>query len=165
MTDSFKKASSLCHIGMKFVNSRCITSRFGIGHVICCRILVSDPTSHLMRNVCSNAMARSLFVLLTSLGRLMHSGTFKYVVWCMLFRTNVLKMMLQSQLPMDGKPLAFILYADKAKLSTFGSQKGYPVIARLANLPTSMRNSESFAGGRVVGWLPVVSCLSLYDKY
>ena len=95
----------------------------------------------------------------------MHSGTFKYVVWCMLFRTNVLKMMLQSQLPMDGKPLTFILYADKAKLSTFGSQKGYPVIARLANLPTSMRNSESFAGGRVVGWLPVVSCLSLYDKY
>ena len=95
----------------------------------------------------------------------MHSGTFKYVVWCILFRTDVLKIMLQSQLPTDGKPLVFILYADKAKLSTFGSQKGYPVIARLANLPTSMRNGESFAGGRVVGWLPVVSCVSLYDKY
>ena len=152
MIDSFKKVLSLCHTGMKFVNLMCITSRFGIGHVIYCRILVSDLTSHLMRNVCSNIMARSLFVLLMSLGWLMPSGTFKYVVWCMFFRTDVLKMMLQSQLPMDRKLLAFILYADKAKLSTFGSQKGYLVIVRLANLPTSMQNGESFAGGRVVGW-------------
>ncbi|KAG2067656.1 hypothetical protein BDR04DRAFT_1129523 [Suillus decipiens] len=34
----------------------------------------------------------------------------------------------QSQLPPDEKPLAFILYADKMRLSSFGTAKGYPVI-------------------------------------
>lgn len=59
-------------------------------------------------------------------------------------------------MPADGKPLAFILYADKAKLSSFGRAKGYPVIARIANLPVSVRNGEGVGGGRVVGWLPIV---------
>ncbi|KAF8833931.1 hypothetical protein BDN67DRAFT_992758 [Paxillus ammoniavirescens] len=63
---------------------------------------------------------------------------------------------LQSQLPPEGKPLAFILYADKAKLSLFGRAKGYPVVARCANLPTAIRNGEGFGGGRVVGWLLIV---------
>ncbi|KAG1904847.1 uncharacterized protein F5891DRAFT_1126584 [Suillus fuscotomentosus] len=45
----------------------------------------------------------------------------------------------QSRLPPDAKSLAFILYADKNKLSSFGTQKGYPIIAR------------------VVGWLPIVN--------
>ncbi|KIK18741.1 hypothetical protein PISMIDRAFT_14126 [Pisolithus microcarpus 441] len=62
----------------------------------------------------------------------------------------------QSRLPPDGKVLPFILYADKAKLSSFGQQKGYPVVARLANLPTWIRNGEGIGGGRVVGWLPIV---------
>ncbi|KIJ61765.1 hypothetical protein HYDPIDRAFT_176905 [Hydnomerulius pinastri MD-312] len=62
----------------------------------------------------------------------------------------------QSQIPPDGKLLAFILYADKAKLSSFGREKGYPVVARCANLPTAIRNGEGFGGGRVVGWLPIV---------
>lgn len=61
-------------------------------------------------------------------------------------------------LPPGAKPLAFILYADKTKLSTFGTMKGYPVIARLANLPTEIRNGEGIGGGYVVGWLPVVWC-------
>ncbi|KAG1861504.1 hypothetical protein DFJ58DRAFT_715418 [Suillus subalutaceus] len=51
---------------------------------------------------------------------------------------------------------AFILYADKTKLSSFGTVKGYPVIARLANLPTDIRNSQGIGGGYVVGWLPIV---------
>ncbi|KAI6100965.1 hypothetical protein EV401DRAFT_2061435 [Pisolithus croceorrhizus] len=63
---------------------------------------------------------------------------------------------IQSRLPPDGKVLPFILYADKAKLSSFGRQKGYPVVARLANLPVSIRNGEGIGGGRVVGWLPIV---------
>ncbi|KAI6127987.1 hypothetical protein EDD16DRAFT_1690555 [Pisolithus croceorrhizus] len=63
---------------------------------------------------------------------------------------------IQSQLPPDGKVLPFILYADKAKLSSFGRQKGYPVVARLANLPMSIRNGEGIRGGQVVGWLPIV---------
>jgi hypothetical protein len=60
-------------------------------------------------------------------------------------------------LPKDeGKPFAFILYADKAKLSSFGRQKAYPVIARCANLPVGIRNGEGFGGGHLVGWLPIV---------
>ncbi|KAG1890418.1 uncharacterized protein F5891DRAFT_1131709 [Suillus fuscotomentosus] len=63
----------------------------------------------------------------------------------------------QSQLPPDAKPLAFILYADKSKLSSFGSQKGYPIIARIANLPVHIHNSNTaLGGGRVVGWLPII---------
>ncbi|KAG1840105.1 hypothetical protein C8R48DRAFT_621151 [Suillus tomentosus] len=54
------------------------------------------------------------------------------------------------------RPLAFILYADKAKLSSFGRAKGYPVIARCANLPVAIHNGEGLGGGRVVGWLPIV---------
>ncbi|KAG1738055.1 hypothetical protein EDD22DRAFT_982336 [Suillus occidentalis] len=62
----------------------------------------------------------------------------------------------QSKIPSDGKPLAFVLYADKAKLSSFGHAKGYPIVARCANLPAAVRNGEGLGGGRVVGWLPIV---------
>ncbi|KAG1838317.1 hypothetical protein F4604DRAFT_1997182 [Suillus subluteus] len=62
----------------------------------------------------------------------------------------------QSQLPPGGKPLAFILYADKTRLSSFGTVKGYPVVARLANLPTGIRNGRGVGSGYVVGWLPIV---------
>ncbi|KAG1726420.1 uncharacterized protein EDB91DRAFT_1239645 [Suillus paluster] len=61
-----------------------------------------------------------------------------------------------SQIPPDMKPLAFILYADKSKLSSFGREKEYPVIARLANLPVMIRNGSGMGGGQVVGWLPLV---------
>ena len=63
-------------------------------------------------------------------------------------------------MPSDGQVLAFIIYADKAKLSSFGWQKGYPVVARIANLPASIRNGEGIAGRRIVGWLPIVRHLS-----
>ncbi|KAG0695731.1 hypothetical protein DFH29DRAFT_763051, partial [Suillus ampliporus] len=56
----------------------------------------------------------------------------------------------------DTKPLAFILYADKAKLLSFGRVKGYPVVARCANLPIVVQNGEGLGGGCVVGWLPIV---------
>ena len=48
------------------------------------------------------------------------------------------------------------LYADKTQLSSFGTEKGYPVMARIANLPVKMRNGEGPGGTRMVGWLPVV---------
>ncbi|TFK46324.1 hypothetical protein OE88DRAFT_1715060 [Heliocybe sulcata] len=51
---------------------------------------------------------------------------------------------IQSSLPEGAKPLCFILYADKSKLSSFGTAKGYPIILRYGQLP-------------VVGWLPVVA--------
>ena len=52
--------------------------------------------------------------------------------------------------------LCLELYADKTKLSSFGTQKGYPVMARILNLPVGIRNGDGFGGARVVGWLPVV---------
>ncbi|KAF8197090.1 hypothetical protein BJ912DRAFT_1020953 [Pholiota molesta] len=62
----------------------------------------------------------------------------------------------QSQLPPNGKPLGFIVYVDKTLLSTFGTKKGYPVYARIANLPEYIRNGRGYAGGRLVGWLPIL---------
>ncbi|KAF9783985.1 hypothetical protein BJ322DRAFT_1007764 [Thelephora terrestris] len=62
----------------------------------------------------------------------------------------------QSNLPADAKMLCLELYADKTKLSLFGTQKGYPVMARILNLPVGIRNGDGFGGARVVGWLPVV---------
>ncbi|KAI0826546.1 hypothetical protein BC628DRAFT_1536449 [Trametes gibbosa] len=63
---------------------------------------------------------------------------------------------IQSLLPAGGVPLCFILYADKTRLSSFGSQKGYPIVARIANLPVDIRNGNGYGGGQVVGLLPVV---------
>lgn len=64
---------------------------------------------------------------------------------------------LQSNLPEDGKPLCIILYADKTRLSLFGTAKAYPVIGRIANIDMSIRNGDGVGGGCVVGWLPIVS--------
>lgn len=69
----------------------------------------------------------------------------------------------QSQLPPGAKPLAYILYADKTKLSSFGTAKGYPVYARLANLPTAIRNGRGTGGGYVVGWLLIVKDEKLHS--
>jgi hypothetical protein len=52
--------------------------------------------------------------------------------------------------------LCLELYADKTRLSSFGTEKGYPVMARILNLPVRIRNSDGIGGARVVGWLPVV---------
>ncbi|KJA12782.1 hypothetical protein HYPSUDRAFT_50110, partial [Hypholoma sublateritium FD-334 SS-4] len=62
----------------------------------------------------------------------------------------------QSRLPDGALPLCIILYADKTQLSSFGTAKGYPVLARCANLPVGLRNGKGLAGGRLVGWLPIV---------
>ena len=63
-----------------------------------------------------------------------------------------------------ANPLCYILYVDKTKLSTFGTHKGYPVFARLANLPVNIRNGEGVGGGRLVGWLPIVSLHSITNN-
>ncbi|KAF9464619.1 hypothetical protein BDZ94DRAFT_1353444 [Collybia nuda] len=66
---------------------------------------------------------------------------------------------IQSTLPEENehaKVLPFIIYADKTKLSSFGTAKGYPIVARLGNLPVEIRNTDGHGGGRVVGWLPIV---------
>ncbi|KAI0366147.1 hypothetical protein BV20DRAFT_1046355 [Pilatotrama ljubarskyi] len=63
---------------------------------------------------------------------------------------------IQSALPIGAGPLCFIVYADKTRLSSFGTQKGYPIMARIANLPAEIRNGTGYGGGQVVGFLPVV---------
>ncbi|KAF8132645.1 hypothetical protein K438DRAFT_1998510 [Mycena galopus ATCC 62051] len=49
-----------------------------------------------------------------------------------------------------------IIYADKSKLSSFGTQKAYPIIARLSNIVVGIRNGNEW-GGQNVGELPVVT--------
>ena len=60
---------------------------------------------------------------------------------------------MQSKLPPNAKPLFVIVYADKSHLSSFGTAKGYHVIARLANLPDHFQNGEDVGGGQIVGWV------------
>jgi len=63
---------------------------------------------------------------------------------------------MKSSLPEDAKMVCLEIYADKTQLSSFGKAKGYPVMARILNLPVEVRNSDGVGGARVVGWLPVV---------
>jgi hypothetical protein len=58
---------------------------------------------------------------------------------------------LKLALPDHASPLFLIIYADKTQLSSFGTVKGYPVVARIANLPSNIRNSNGAGGGRLVG--------------
>jgi hypothetical protein len=95
----------------------------------------------------------------TSHGLRMPSGMSKYVCGIIILLHSLTHRAVypnQSEIPEGGKPLCLILYADKTKLSSFGTAKGYPVIARCANLPAEIRNGNGFGGGRVVGWLPIV---------
>ncbi|KAI6042277.1 hypothetical protein EDC04DRAFT_2564564 [Pisolithus marmoratus] len=74
---------------------------------------------------------------------------------------------IQSRLPTrteNAVPFAFILYADKTRLSSHGTVKGYPVVARCANLPVHIRNGEQYGGGCVVGWLPIVPELAQEER-
>lgn len=71
---------------------------------------------------------------------------------------DAINALIKSSLPPGAKPLVLSIYADKTKLSSFGTKKGYPVIARCANLLTKIRNGNGPGGGRVVGWLPIVCC-------
>lgn len=68
----------------------------------------------------------------------------------------------KDKLLTDGKPFCIILYADKAQLSSFGTEKGYPVIAWCANLPIHICHGKGLGGGRVVGWLPIV-CYHVFN--
>ncbi|KAF8166643.1 hypothetical protein K438DRAFT_2065546 [Mycena galopus ATCC 62051] len=66
---------------------------------------------------------------------------------------------LQSLLPksINAKLCPYIIYADKSKLSSFGTQKVYPIIARLSNMVVGIRNGNEWGGGQIVGELPVVT--------
>ncbi|KAJ7687779.1 hypothetical protein B0H14DRAFT_2653696 [Mycena olivaceomarginata] len=64
----------------------------------------------------------------------------------------------QSGLPDDpaAKAICFLISADKSKLSSFGSQKAYAVVAGLANITADIRNSTRFGGSQVIGHQPIV---------
>ena len=74
-------------------------------------------------------------------------------------------MQLKDRIPAGGVPICIILYANKTQLSSFGTAKGYPVLARCANLPIKLRNGTGLAGGRLVGWLPIVRDIQLTQIY
>ncbi|EFI26693.1 hypothetical protein CC1G_15464 [Coprinopsis cinerea okayama7 len=71
---------------------------------------------------------------------------------------------IESNLPDDGVPLCLTIYADKTQLSSFGGKKGYPVYAKIANLPAHVRNGKGIGGGCCVGWLPVIPEASTSSK-
>ncbi|KAG2046461.1 hypothetical protein BDR06DRAFT_992159 [Suillus hirtellus] len=58
----------------------------------------------------------------------------------------------QLAMPSHAKPLAFILYADKTKLSSFGHEKGYPVIARIGGDDPSRSGKQKFADFKAAVW-------------
>ncbi|KAJ7328476.1 hypothetical protein DFH08DRAFT_916712 [Mycena albidolilacea] len=64
----------------------------------------------------------------------------------------------QVSLPDDpgAKAVCFLISADKSKLSSFGSQKAYAVVAGLANITADIRNSTRFGGSQIVGHQPIV---------
>ncbi|KAK1224723.1 hypothetical protein PQX77_012355 [Marasmius sp. AFHP31] len=65
---------------------------------------------------------------------------------------------IQSALPAGRKPLTYIVYSDKTRLSSFGTATGYPVITRIANIDDAVRNSNiNVGGGGVIGWVDTVS--------
>ncbi|KDR65883.1 hypothetical protein GALMADRAFT_81379 [Galerina marginata CBS 339.88] len=70
----------------------------------------------------------------------------------------------QNTISGSAKPLCIIIYADKTRLSSFGTEKGYPVLARCANLPISIRNGNGVGGARLVGWLPIPEELASETK-
>jgi hypothetical protein len=108
---------------------------------------------------CRSSMVRNSFDLSMNRGLLIDYGRCRYVnTFC--FNCGLLTLIVQSKLPdPEGKPFGFILYADQTKWSSFGSQKGYPILARCANLPSEIRNGKGLGGGRIVGLLPIVSSI------
>ena len=84
--------------------------------------------------------------------------------WKLLVHTCIASMLAplthlsQGNLPKGVYPICLVLYANKTKLSTFGTAKAYPVYVWCANLPASLHNRKSLAGGWMVGLLPIVSC-------
>ncbi|KAG2096721.1 uncharacterized protein F5147DRAFT_747547 [Suillus discolor] len=79
---------------------------------------------------------------------------------------------IQSSLPSNGAPFAIILYADKTHLSSSGAVKGYPIIARCANLPVPEDSGEdgklSYTNLKCVVWhesfFKLLESIILYAK-
>ncbi|TFK17382.1 hypothetical protein FA15DRAFT_661485 [Coprinopsis marcescibilis] len=62
----------------------------------------------------------------------------------------------QSKLPDGAGIFAIILHADKTKLSTFGTQKAYPIYAQCSNLPLHVQNGVKHGKEILAGLMPIV---------
>lgn len=89
-------------------------------------------------------------------GLQMPGGSSRLILIFLITLSSQLTESAKSKLPEGAKPLCILLYADKTQLSSFGTAKAHPVIARCANFLIETRNGEGIDGGRVVGWLPIV---------
>ena len=163
---------SLCRTRRRISHTRFIPVRCGSGPSISSRIHWLRHTLSGTLNVSTNAMVLETSTVFTmNHGPEIAGGTSKYVtitssskyvvVTCYNVNINY-----QSSLPHveNAVPFGLIMYADKSKISSFGTVKGYPVVVRCANLPVEIRNSKQIGGGTVVGWLPIVSSLPLWHR-
>lgn len=60
-----------------------------------------------------------------------------------------------------------MLYSDKTTVSSFNGRTFHPVIARIGNLPASIRNSRgAHGGGTLIAYIPQVGIfwISLFSK-
>jgi hypothetical protein len=117
-----------------------------------------------MLNANTNLMAKDGSDSSKNPGRQIACGKFRYVCAVVNYGTKPCSL-LWSRLLLDGKPFGLILYADKTKLSSFSTAQGYPVVMRCSNLPGNIRNGDGIGGGRVVGWLPIVSHVVLIQQW
>ncbi|KAI6016297.1 hypothetical protein BKA83DRAFT_4497922 [Pisolithus microcarpus] len=137
-----------------------------IGHITKGSVWVTLKNDAELRKACDAAAAE-----LTPFSKHEVTAVYKKESWC-LFKYNGHKYKhfydepwtsdswwdIQSSLPdiLDATPFGLIIYADKTKLSSFGTAKGYPVVVQCANLPVEIQNSQAIGGGCIIGWLPVV---------
>lgn len=85
-----------------------------------------------------------------------HPGTLPLLIF------SVANSQCQNELPAEARPLCITIYADKTRLSSFGTAMGHPVMARIENFPDNIKNGKGLGGTEVIGWLPIVITLSLF---
>jgi hypothetical protein len=117
-------------------------------------IKIFFPISNGTPNESTSTMGPLLSELLMSHGLQMLGGISRFALH--LRNINHTNKIPKSKIPEGAKPLCLLIYADKSQLSSFGTAKAHPVLARCANLPVEMLNGEDVDGGHLVGWLPII---------
>jgi hypothetical protein len=66
---------------------------------------------------------------------------------------------IQDELGTDGVHIPLIYYADATLISNFRGKLFHPVIMRIGNIPSCVRNTYQRGGGALVGYISAVySC-------
>jgi hypothetical protein len=127
------------------------------------KIQILQSTSSGMLDECINGMVNAGFNLLRQSHALVFiCGMYRYVIYLFTYYIYIAGLLFKSELEKDTKPLGIYIYADKDKLSSFGTQQGYPVLVRITNLNEDVRNGLSIGGGRIVALFPIVSLLLVF---